>query len=155
MDVNGIWGGFTGEGAKTVIPFEARAKISMRLVPGQEPKKILENFKDYLRRFENDGIKIEVEWSESAPAFLANSNDPVFAKAQEVYEEVFGTKALLTRTGGTIGLLSGLDKLFGKPVLLMNFGLPDENMHAPNEFMRVSNFIKGIEVSLKLWSKLK
>lgn len=154
-EVNGFWGGFTGEGAKTVIPHEAHAKISFRLVPGQNPEKILEEFKGWLKAQENEGLKIELEWSEMAPAFLASPEDPIFEKAQEAYGEVYGVKALLTRTGGTIGLLAGLNELYGVPVLLMNFGLPDENMHAPNESMSLNNFWKGIEVSLRLWEKLQ
>jgi acetylornithine deacetylase/succinyl-diaminopimelate desuccinylase-like protein len=154
-EVNGIWGGFTGEGAKTVIPNQSHAKISFRLVPGQDPKKILEEFKGWLKAQETEGIKIEVEWTEMAPAFLASPSDPVFEKARDAYAEVYGTKALLVRTGGTIGLLAGLHELYRVPVLLMNFGQPDENMHAPNENMGLDNFWKGIEVSLRLWHKLK
>lgn len=154
MEVNGMWGGFMGEGAKTVIPHEAYAKISFRLVPGQDPNLILEKFKGYLEEITPSGVNIEVEWTEMAPAFYASPDEPVFELAREAYEEVYGTKALLLRTGGTIGLLTELKNLYGVPVLLMNFGSPDENMHAPNEFMRVENFFRGIEVSLRLWYKL-
>ncbi len=154
LEVNGMWGGFTGEGAKTVIPYEARAKISMRLVPGQDPADILEKFEKHVILLAPSGVKVELEWHEKAPAFLASPDDPVFGMAQDAYEEVYGTKALLVRTGGTIGLLAGLKRVFDKPVLLMNFGCPDEGMHAPNEFMRVDNVMRGIETSLRLWNKL-
>lgn len=155
LDINGIWGGFTGEGAKTVIPFEAFAKISMRLVPGQDVDKVVTQFKDYLKSLETEGVKIEMEWYEIAPPFLASPDDPIFSKAQNAYEDVYGVKALLVRSGGTIGLLAGMKELFNKPILMMDFGLPDENMHAPNEFMRIENFWKGVEVSLRLWEKVK
>lgn len=154
LDINGIWGGFTGEGAKTVIPFEARAKVSMRLVPGQDKDDIVRKFSEYLESFESEGVKVEVEWVEKAAPFLASPDDPVFERAREAYQEVYGKKALLLRTGGTIGLLADFQRLFEKPILMMNFGSPDENMHAPNEFMRIDNFWRGIEVSLKLWNKL-
>ncbi len=155
LDINGIWGGATGEGAKTVIPFEARAKLSMRLVPGQETDDIIIKFEQFLKTFESTGLKVDVEFTHSAPAFLASPDDSVFEKARLAYEEVYGVKALLLRTGGSIGLLADIKRLFNKPILLMNFGSPDENMHAPNEFMRLSNFWKGIEVSLRLWEKFR
>lgn len=154
LEVNGIWGGHTGEGTKTVIPCEAHAKVSMRLVPGQNPKKILELYKHYLESLVPEGVVVEVEWSEMAPAFLALPNDPIFDKARLACEKAYGTKGVLTRTGGTIGMLTGVKEIFNKPILLMNFGTSDENAHAPNEFMRLSNFWRGIETSLNLWYSL-
>jgi acetylornithine deacetylase/succinyl-diaminopimelate desuccinylase-like protein len=154
VEVNGIWGGFIGEGTKTVIPFDAHAKVSFRIVPNQDPEKVLKQFEAFLQQFNTEGVKVEIEFAEKAPAFLAEPADPVFKKATETYGEVFGTEALLIRTGGTIGLLADLKEAFGKPILLLSFGSPDENMHAPNEFMRLSNFWRGVEVSIRLLHKI-
>jgi acetylornithine deacetylase/succinyl-diaminopimelate desuccinylase-like protein len=155
LDINGIWGGYISEGSKTIIPFESRAKISMRLVPNQNPQKILDSFKEYLKSFENEGLKVELEWSESARPFLIDAGDPAFNKLEEAYMETFGTKAYYVRTGGTIGLLTGVQEALKAPILSINGRTPDEDIHAPNEFLRLKNFWRGIEVSLRFFEKMK
>jgi acetylornithine deacetylase/succinyl-diaminopimelate desuccinylase-like protein len=154
LDINGVWGGYTGEGAKTVIPNEAFAKVSIRLVPDQDPEKIAKQLTDYLKSFENPGLKVEVQWVHSAPPFLTEANNPIFDKAKGAFKEVFGKEALFIRSGGTIGLLNDLDRILQKPILFIDVRSPDEDLHAPNEFLRLKNFWRGVEVCLRLFEKI-
>ncbi len=154
MEVNGMWGGFIEKGAKTVIPCEAFAKISFRIVPGQNPDRIIESYRAHLSQLAQEGVQVELQWADKASAFVVDTTDPIFGKVQDAITETFQTEAALSRTGGTIGMLSGVHAFFQKPIVLLNFGCADENAHSPNEFMRLKNFWRGIETSIRLMHKI-
>ncbi|MBP7964216.1 MAG: dipeptidase [Caldilineaceae bacterium] len=144
LEINGMWGGFTGEGFKTVIPAEARAKISCRLVPNQDPAQIYAQVRDYLQSLAPATISVEVSDYQGAPASLVDLGVPQMKAAVRAYEEAFGAAPIFTREGGSIPIVGLFQEVLGAPVILMGFGLPDDNLHAPNEKLHLPNFYKGI-----------
>jgi acetylornithine deacetylase/succinyl-diaminopimelate desuccinylase-like protein/molybdopterin-guanine dinucleotide biosynthesis protein A len=144
LDVNGIWGGFQGEGAKTVIPSKAGAKISMRLVPDQSPEEIERKFKAYVKKISPRSVRVEVENLHGGAAFLAPADHPALQATSRALERSFGRKPVFIREGGSIPITTTLQKAFQAPVILMGFGLADENAHAPNERFDLENYQKGI-----------
>lgn len=155
LDANGIIGGFTGEGAKTVIPAVAKCKISMRLVPDQEPDKIAQAFKAYVESICPAYASVQVEVIHTAEAVLLPTDTPYMKAAVEALQEVFGKEPVLMRSGGSIPIVSLFSKTLGAPCVLMGFGLPDDNLHAPNEKMKLDNVFKGIEASAKYMGMLR
>jgi acetylornithine deacetylase/succinyl-diaminopimelate desuccinylase-like protein len=154
LDANGIIGGFTAEGAKTVIPATARCKVSMRLVPDQDSKKIFEAFKRYVEEICPPYATVKVEMIHGAEPVLLPSDSAYMKAATEALAEVFGREAVFMRGGGSIPIVSLFSKVLGVPSILMGFGLPDDNLHAPNEKMKLDNVYKGIAASATYLLKL-
>ncbi len=155
LDANGIIGGFTGEGAKTVIPAQARCKVSMRLVPDQEPAKIFEAFKKYVEEVCPSYAKVNVKYIHGAEAVLLPTDTPYMQCAADALKEVFGKEPVFVRSGGSIPIVTLFSKVLNAPSVLMGFGLPDDNLHAPNEKMKLDNVFKGIEASARYIELLK
>jgi acetylornithine deacetylase/succinyl-diaminopimelate desuccinylase-like protein len=145
LEVHGIRGGFTGEGAKTVIPAVATAKISMRLVPEMDPKEVLRQYTAYVKKLAPKGIETRVRLISSAPASVVSTENRFIEAAAEAMEEVFKKKTVYMRSGGSIPIAGLLHEELGIPVVMMGFGLPDDNLHAPNEKFHLPNFYRGIE----------
>jgi len=145
LEVHGIRGGFTGEGAKTVIPAVATAKVSMRLVPDMDPREVFRQFTSYIKKLTPKGIRTTVRLLSSAPASVVSTESPYIAAAAEAMEQVFKKKTVYMRSGGSIPIVGLFSKHLGIPSVMMGFGLPDDNLHAPNEKFHLPNFYRGIE----------
>lgn len=145
LEVHGIKGGFVGEGAKTVIPAVATAKISMRLVPDMDPKEVIRQYTAYVKKLAPQGVNTTVRILSSAPASVVSTENRFIAAAAEAMEEVFKKKTVYMRTGGSIPIVGQFQKHLGIPSVMMGFGLPDDNIHAPNEKFHLPNFYRGIE----------
>ncbi len=145
LDVNGIWGGYTGEGAKTVIPSFARAKISMRLVPNQDHKKIARLFAEHFTSMAPAGVSVEVTEHHGGQGFLAPISSPMYQAAAKAVGQVYGILPVPSRGGGSIPVLAELEGILGASPLLMGFGLERDTIHSPNESYLLSQFHKGVE----------
>ena len=145
LEVHGIRGGFVGEGAKTVIPAKALAKVSMRLVPNMDPDKAAQGLVDRVAAVCPQGVTVETRILAKSPASLSSTDNVFIKKAAEALEETFGAPAVYTRSGGSIPVVGLFQKHAGIPSVLMGFGLPDDNLHAPNEKFHIPNFYAGIE----------
>ena len=154
FEVHGIRGGFTGEGAKTVIPAVATAKISMRLVPDMNPKEAMRQYTAYVKKLTPRGIKTTVRLLSSAPASVVSTESPFIGAAAEALQQVFPQKTVYTRAGGSIPIVGVFKKSLGIPSVLMGFGLPDDNLHAPNEKFHLPNFYRGIEAVVRYFELL-
>jgi acetylornithine deacetylase/succinyl-diaminopimelate desuccinylase-like protein/molybdopterin-guanine dinucleotide biosynthesis protein A len=154
LEVNGIWGGYQGEGAKTIIPARAGAKISMRLVPDQDPDEIEAKLGRFLRRIAPREVKVTVTRLHGGAAFLSEVEHPAFRATERALERAFGRKPVLTREGGSIPFTATIQGALRCPVILMGFGLPDENSHAPNERLDLENYEKGILSAIYLYEEL-
>lgn len=144
FEVNGLLSGFTGQGAKTVIPSTAMAKVSMRLVPDQDPDKALDALEAHLEDVAPEGISWELTRMHGGKPWLASRDHPVLQAAARALERGFGAGAVFIREGGSIPLVGMFDEILGVPAVLMGLGLPDENAHAPNENLDLDNFFSGI-----------
>ncbi|MEK4664494.1 dipeptidase [Priestia sp. FSL H7-0729] len=144
LELNGVWGGFQGEGSKTVIPKEAHAKITCRLVADQDPQHVLDRIEAHLRAHVQPGATLHVKQIEKAFAFNTDPSNPILQKAADAYEHVYGVRALFTKDGGSIPIVEKLSRVLEIPAVMMGFGLPDENLHAPNEHFNLENFDKGL-----------
>jgi acetylornithine deacetylase/succinyl-diaminopimelate desuccinylase-like protein len=150
LEVHGMPGGFVGTGAKTVIPARACAKVSMRLVPDQRPDEIFKLYSDYVRSITPAGIQLNIkQWSIADPIVIRTDNEFVRASAEAMHE-VFGKDTVFIRSGGSIPIVADFEKVLKIPSVMMGFGLPDDNLHAPNEKFHIPNFYSGIE-SIILW----
>ncbi len=145
LDVHGIPGGFTGAGAKTVIPAKALAKVSMRLVPGMTPAKAFAQYKNYVEKIAPAGVDVEVRLIHSGDPCLIPVNNPYIQAATKALREVWGKDTVFIRSGGSIPIVGDFDRHLGLPSVMMGFGLPDDNIHAPNEKFNLKNFELGIE----------
>ena len=145
LDVNGIWGGYTGEGAKTVIPSKAYAKISMRLVPNQDPEEITNLFNEYFSSLAPEGVKVKVTPHHGGEPAVTPVDSIGYLAASEAYEKSFGKKPIPVRSGGSIPIVAMFEKELGLKTVLMGFGLDSDAIHSPNEHYGVFNFFKGIE----------
>jgi acetylornithine deacetylase/succinyl-diaminopimelate desuccinylase-like protein len=153
LEVHGMPGGFVAAGAKTVIPARAAAKISMRLVPDQRPDEIYKLYSDYVRSLTPAGIKMNIKlWSSADPIVVRTDNHFVRSSAQAMHE-VFGKDTVYIRSGGSIPIVADFEKSLKIPSVMMGFGLPDDNLHAPNEKFHIPNFYSGIE-SIIRWFQL-
>jgi acetylornithine deacetylase/succinyl-diaminopimelate desuccinylase-like protein len=144
MEVHGIAGGFTGAGSKTVIPSKAVAKLSFRLVPNQDPEKILKSFNDFLQFNAPPGIRIQLRVLNAAPAVMVDPDHPAIRIAAQAFSDVLGKPTVLTRNGGSIPVVGDFATHLGVPTILMGFGLPDDGLHSPNEKYRLGNYYTGI-----------
>lgn len=144
LEINGMYGGFQGEGTKTVLPKEAHAKITCRLVGDQDPQDVIDKIEAHLHAHLQPGATLEVKATEKARAFTIDPADPMLQKAADAYERIYGTRALFTKDGGSIPIVETLSRVLSAPSVMMGFGLPDENLHAPNEHFNLENFDKGL-----------
>lgn len=145
FDVCGIWGGYTGEGAKTVLPSKAYAKISCRLVPNQDNEKIAKLFKQYFESIAPDYVSVEVTPLHGGQAYICPIDLPAYKAAEKAYMDVFGKLPVPVRSGGSIPIISTFEQVLGIKSILMGFGLESDSIHSPNENYPVYNFLKGIE----------
>jgi acetylornithine deacetylase/succinyl-diaminopimelate desuccinylase-like protein len=145
LDVNGIWGGYTGEGAKTVIASEAFAKISMRLVPGQDPEEITQLFVDHFNNIAPDAVKVEVTPHHGGDPYVSPTDNPGYQAASQAMEESYGKKPIPVRSGGSIPIVALFERELNSKSILMGFGLDSDAIHSPNEHYGVFNYLKGIE----------
>ena len=145
LDVNGIWGGYTGEGAKTVIASKAFAKISMRLVPDQDPEEITNLFKNHFESIAPNAVKVLVKPHHGGEAAVTPIDSIGYKAASLAYEKAFGKKPIPVRSGGSIPIVAMFEKELGLKTILMGFGLDSDAIHSPNEHFGLFNFYKGIE----------
>ena len=145
LDCNGIWGGYTGEGAKTVIPSKAFAKISMRLVPYQTPDEITEKFTKYFEKIAPDNVRVKVNPHHGGMPYVLPSDTKEFIAARKAMESAFGKEVLPFRSGGSIPITAMFEEVLGAKSVLMGFGLSSDAIHSPNEHFGLFNFYKGIE----------
>lgn len=145
LDLNGIWGGYTGEGAKTVLPSKASAKISMRLVPDQTPDEITELFKNHFESIAPKSVQVKVSPHHGGHPVVTPTDSIAFQAASRAFEEAWGKKPVPTRGGGSIPIVALFEKELGLKTVLMGFGLDSDAIHSPNEHYGVYNYLKGIE----------
>ena len=145
LEVNGIWGGYIGEGAKTVLPSKASAKISMRLVPNQQSDRITQLFKQHFENIAPKNVKVKVTPHHGGEPVVTPTDSVAFKAAEKAIEESFGKKPIPTRGGGSIPIVSLFEKELAIKTVLMGFGLDSDNLHSPNEKFDVANYFKGIE----------
>lgn len=145
LDVNGIWGGYTGKGAKTVLPSKANAKISMRLVPHQDPDKITALFKAHFERIAPPSVKVKVTPHHGGEPAVTPTDTPEYRAAAKAMEQTFGKEPLPTREGGSIPIVALFEQVLNAKSVLMGFGLNSDAIHSPNEHYGLFNFYKGIE----------
>ncbi len=145
LEVNGIWGGYTGEGAKTVLPSKASAKISMRLVPNQQSDKITKLFKDHFEKIAPKSVKVKVSPHHGGEPVVTPTDSIAYKAAEKAILESFGKEPIPTRGGGSIPIVALFEKELGIKTVLLGFGLDSDNLHSPNEKFDIANFYKGIE----------
>jgi acetylornithine deacetylase/succinyl-diaminopimelate desuccinylase-like protein len=145
LDVNGIWGGYTGEGAKTVIASKAYAKISMRLVPAQDPEKITKLFAEHFESIAPKAVKVKVTPHHGGQPYVSPIDTPEYQAASKAMEDAFGKKPVPVRSGGSIPIVALFEQVLGMKSILMGFGLDSDAIHSPNEHYGVFNYFKGIE----------
>jgi len=145
FDINGIWGGFQGEGAKTVIPAEAHAKVSMRLVADQNPEDIAKKFQAYVESMIPESMEAKIEAMHGGFGYVTDLDNPGLQAGVRALEKAFGKEVDFLREGGSIPIVKVFADIIKAPVLLLGYGLPDQNAHAPNENFSLYNYHKGIE----------
>lgn len=146
LEVNGVFGGFSGEGIKTVLPAEAGAKITCRLVPDQDPDEIVALLKAHVEKHKPAGVEVTISEFDKGAPFITPFDHPVIQAAGRSYEHVYEVPTAYTRGGGSIPIVAAFDQILQLPVVLMGFGLSSENFHAPNEHFHLENFDKGLRV---------
>jgi acetylornithine deacetylase/succinyl-diaminopimelate desuccinylase-like protein len=154
LDVHGMPGGFTGAGAKTVIPARAVAKVSMRLVPAMTPQKAFAQYKAFVESLAPKGVTVEVRLIHSGDAIVIGTDNPYVMAAKDAMREVFGKETVFVRGGGSIPIVGDIERHLKIPAVMMGFGLPDDNLHAPNEKFHIPNFYRGIESIIRMLEKL-
>ena len=154
LDVHGIRGGFTGDGEKTVIPAQAVAKISMRLAPRMDPQDVFDKYRRYVEALAPKGCVVSVRQLSATPPSVVDTGHPFIQTAAEALTEVFGTQTVFIRSGGSIPVVDLFDRHGGIPTVMMGFGLPDDNLHAPNEKFHLPNFRRGIHAVARYFEKL-
>lgn len=145
FDVCGIWGGYTGEGAKTVIPSKAFAKISTRLVPNQKEEKIAKLFIDYFQSIAPKSVKVDVKYLHGGPSYVCPITLPAYKAAEKAYFDVYGKNPVPVRSGGSISVISVFESILGAKSILMGFGLQSDAIHSPNENYPLEQFYNGIK----------
>ncbi len=145
LEVNGIWGGYIGEGAKTVLPSKANAKISMRLVPNQASEKITELFRAHFEKIAPKSVKVKVTPHHGGEPVVTPTDSAAYKAAEKALEQSFGKKPIPTRGGGSIPIVALFEEVLGIKTVLMGFGLDSDNLHSPNEKYDIANYYKGIE----------
>ncbi len=152
LEVHGMPGGFTAKGAKTVIPARASAKVSMRLVPDQDPDEILKKYTDYVMSFCPKGIQLKIQVHSKGPASVVDTDNKYIRAANVALHEVFHKDTVYIRSGGSIPIVSDFQNELKIPTVMMGMGLPDDNLHAPNEKFHIPNFYRGIEAIIRFFT---
>lgn len=155
FDVCGIWGGYTGEGSKTVLPSKAYAKVSSRLVPNQQHEKISQLFVDYLTQQAPDYVQVKVTPLHGGEGYVCPIHHPAYQAAEKGFEKAFGKKPLAVRRGGSIPIISDFEQILGIKTILMGFGLESDAIHSPNENFSLDIFRKGIEAVVEFHLQYK
>ena len=155
FDICGIWGGFTDEGSKTVLPSKATAKVSCRLVPHQDHKKISKQFEEYLVHLAPAYVKIKVTPMHGGQGYVCPIDMPAYKAAEDAVEEAFGKRPLAVRRGGSIPIISTFEEVLGIKTILMGFGLEQNAIHSPNESCRLDYFYKGTEAVAEFYKRFK
>jgi acetylornithine deacetylase/succinyl-diaminopimelate desuccinylase-like protein len=154
MDVHGMPGGFVGAGAKTVIPAKATAKISFRLVPDQNPQEVFAQYKNHVESLKPRGIELRVRLIHTGDAIVMRTDNRYIQAATRALHQVFGKDTVFIRSGGSVPIVGDFERHLKIPTVMMGFGLPDDNLHAPNEKFHIPNFYKGIESIILLFEEL-
>ncbi len=154
LELNGMWGGYMSEGAKTVIPSKAWAKFSTRLVPNQKPEKIARQVEKYIRKLLPKTVHLKFEVLSLGKPWVAPYDHPYFEAAHRALEKGFGKKAVFIREGGSIPFVTDMYDAYRIPCILMGFGLPDENAHAPDEHISLENYFGGIKAAAHFYQEL-
>ncbi len=154
-DVNGIYGGYTGAGPKTIVPARATAKITCRLVPDQDPQELTEALRKHCEKHSPPGVRLKFTSQHGSPAFLVDPNSPYIAAAKRAVAKGFGTEPVLIREGGTIPVVESLKRILGVDTLLLGWGQNTDNLHGPNEHFSLADFHRGIKSSAALWEELR
>lgn len=154
FDINGLWSGYQGEGAKTVLPARAGAKFSFRLVPKQDPAQLTENLRTMLEKLCPAGIRMKLDSYHNAPGIVVPLDSPYMAAAAKAIEKGFGRKPVFIREGGSIPVVATFHERLGVDTLLLGWGLSDDNTHSPNEKFCLADFHRGIKASAHLWEEL-
>jgi len=154
LEVHGMPGGFTATGAKTVIPARASAKVSMRLVPNQDPDDILNKYTKFVKKLTPKGIEINIKLHSKGPACVVDTSNRFIKPATEALRDVFKKDTVFIRSGGSIPVVTDFQSVLKIPSVMMGFGLPDDNLHAPNEKFHIPNFYRGIESIIRFFEKL-
>jgi len=154
LEVHGMPGGFVAAGAKTVIPAKASAKVSMRLVPNQDPDDVLKKYTSYVKKLTPKGIEIKISVHSKGPACVVSTDNDYIKAATEALHEVFKKDTVFIRSGGSIPIVADFQDVLKVPSVMMGFGLPDDNIHAPNEKFHIPNFHRGIETICLFFEKL-
>ncbi len=154
FDINGLWSGYQGEGAKTILPAQAGAKFSFRLVPRQDPAKITAALERRIQELCPAGIRSELIDMHGAPGVVVPLDSPYVAAAQRAIERGFGRRPVFMREGGSIPVVATFHDLLGVDTLLLGWGLDDDNTHSPNEKFSLADFQRGIRSSAYLWEEL-
>jgi acetylornithine deacetylase/succinyl-diaminopimelate desuccinylase-like protein len=153
LDVNGIQGGFAGEGAKTIIPAEASAKVSMRLVADQDPDRIADRFRKTVEERAPSGVSVDVEEAHHGTPVVVDRDHPAVRAGERALEGTWGRSPVAVRSGGTIPVIATFVQELDVPAVLMGFGLRSENLHAPNEHFHLENLRRGTEASIRFWDE--
>ncbi len=154
LDVNGIWGGFQGEGTKTIIPAHAHAKVSCRLVTAQDPDRIFEQLQAYVAQIAPPGVVTTVTYLGGGHPSLTPIDHPATQAAARALEATFGRAPVYIREGGSIPVCSSFEQILGLPVVLLGFDPPDQHAHAPNEWMDLTNYERGIRTVVRMWDEV-
>jgi acetylornithine deacetylase/succinyl-diaminopimelate desuccinylase-like protein len=154
VEVNGLLAGYTGEGAKTVLPSRAMAKVSCRLVPGQDPERIEDLVTEHVERVAPRGVSVKVRRLHRGDPWRATLGSELYAAAERALRGAWDRDVVYAGEGGSIPIVPELEHVLGAPVLLMGFGLPGENAHAPDEWISVDNLEKGTHAAARLWTEL-
>ena len=153
-EVNGLLSGYTGEGAKTVLPAKAMAKVSCRLVPDQDPREIERLMREHVDRVKPPGVSVTVTPLHGGYPWRANLDGWIFDAARRALATAFDREPVITGEGGSIPVVGDFQRILNTPVLLVGFGLPGENAHAPNEWLSVDNFFNGMRAMAALWDEM-
>lgn len=153
LDVHGIAGGFTGAGAKTVIPAKATAKVSMRLVPDMTPETAFRQFKEYVEKIKPAGVSVEVRQIHTGEPIVIGTDNPYVRAATRALKTVWGKDTVFIRSGGSIPIVGDFERHLKIPSVMMGFGLPDDGLHAPNEKFHIGNFYRGIESVVRFFEE--
>lgn len=155
FEVNGMYGGYQGEGTKTIIPSTATAKVTCRLVPGQDPEQVQKLLEEHVHKVAPTGVTVEVKKEKlSAKAYKVEPNHPLIEKAAKSYTKAFGKETVYVRMGGSIPVVEWMKDIYNMPIVLLGFGTPDDRLHSPNESFPLDSFDKGMETLVYYWKEV-
>jgi acetylornithine deacetylase/succinyl-diaminopimelate desuccinylase-like protein len=154
FDINGLWGGYSGEGSKTIIPAFAGAKISSRLVPDQDHREIEHLLVEHLQRIAPPTVRVEVKVIQGGQPVVTPLDHPALVIAAHALEETFGKPPVFHRSGGSIPVVAAMERELGLPSIMVGFASPNGNFHAPNEWMPLANYRGGMDALVRLWQEL-